>query len=68
MTRTVTLWGYALLAVAALAYQAVGLLLGQTATLGQALTALTRRRAGRLFLLAAWLWLGWHTFVRGSYG
>ena len=68
MTRTVTLWGYALLAVASLAYQAAGLLLGQSATLGEVLTAVTRRRAGRVLLLAVWLWLGWHTFVRGSYG
>ena len=67
MTRTVTLWGYALLALIALAYQAVGLLLRQTPTLGQALNVLTRRRAGRVLLLAAWLWLGWHTFVRASY-
>ena len=68
MTRTVTLWGFTLLAVASLVYQAAGLLLGQTATLGEVLTALTRRRTGRVLLLAAWLWLGWHTFVRGSYG
>jgi len=35
--------------------------------------ALSRRvtpsptRTGRALLLMAWLWLGWHTFVRGSY-
>lgn len=26
-----------------------------------------RPPAGRVLLLTAWLWLGWHTFVRGSY-
>lgn len=67
MTRTVTLWGYALLAMIAVAYQAAGLLLRRTATLGQALRSLTRFPAARPLLLAAWLWLGWHTFVRGSY-
>jgi hypothetical protein len=67
MNRTVTVWGYAVLAVTALAYQSAGLLLRRTATIGQALIGLTRRRTGRVLLLAAWLWLGWHTFVRGSY-
>jgi hypothetical protein len=66
MSRTVTLWGYAVLAVAAVAYQVAGLVLRRTATLGQALTRVTRVRAGRLLLLAAWLWAGWHTFVRRS--
>ena len=67
MTRTVTLWGFALLAVVAVAYQMAGLLLHRTATLGQALRSLMRFPAVRPLLLVAWLWLGWHTFVRGSY-
>jgi hypothetical protein len=67
MTRTVTLWGYAILAAVAVAYQAAGLLLRRTATLGEALRRLTRLPAARPVLLAGWLWLGWHTFVRGSY-
>ena len=67
MTRTVTLWGYALLAVLAVGYQVAGLLLRRTATLGQALRRLMRFPAARPLLLAAWLWLGWHTFVRASY-
>jgi uncharacterized protein DUF6186 len=67
MTRTVTLLGYALLAVIALAYQVAGLVLHRTATVGHALRSLMRFPAARPLLLAAWLWLGWHTFVRGSY-
>lgn len=66
MSRTVTLWGYALLAFAVVVYQAVGLLVRRTPTLGQALTRLKRIPAARTLLLAGWLWLGWHTFVRGS--
>ena len=67
MTRTITLVGYAVLGAALLAYQTLGLLLGRMATLGQALGRLRHSRAGRPFLLVAWLWLGWHLFVRGSY-
>jgi hypothetical protein len=67
MSRTVTLWGYAVLAVAALAYQAAGLLLRRTVTLGQAVRRLKRSAAVRPLLLAGWLWLGWHTFIRGTY-
>ena len=32
-----------------------------------AAAALARNRRCRLLLPAAWLWLGWHLFVRGSY-
>ncbi|HEV8623632.1 MAG TPA: DUF6186 family protein [Acidimicrobiia bacterium] len=64
MSRAVTLWGYAVLAVAGVAYQVAGVVLGRTATLGQALSRVTKVRAGRFLLLAGWLWAGWHTFVR----
>ena len=66
MTRTVTLWGYALLALLTVGYQVAGLLLRRTATIGKALRNLMRFPAARPLLLVAWLWLGWHTFVRGS--
>jgi hypothetical protein len=66
MSRAATLWGYALLAVAVVAYQVAGVVLGRTATLGQALRRVTRVPAGRAVLLACWLWAGWHTFVRWS--
>lgn len=66
MSRAATLWGYIVLAVAALAYQVAGLVLRRTATLGQAVRRVTGIPIGRLVLLAAWLWAGWHTFVRRS--
>ena len=66
MNRAVTLWGYAVVAVIAAAYQVAGVVLGRTATLGEALSRVTKVRAGRCLLLAAWLWVGWHTFVRRS--
>ncbi|RKN42985.1 hypothetical protein D7294_10705 [Streptomyces hoynatensis] len=34
-------------------------------TFSQALDALMRYQLGRWVLFAAWLWLGWHAFVRG---
>jgi uncharacterized protein DUF6186 len=64
MNRAVTLWGYAALAVAGVAYQVVGVLFRRTATLGQFVSRVTNIRAGRFLLLAGWLWAGWHTFVR----
>ena len=66
MSRAATLWGYAVLALAVVAYQVAGLLLGRTATLGQALRRVIQVPAGRVLLLAGWLWAGWHTFVRWS--
>ena len=67
MTRTVTLTGFAALTAAMMTYQALGLIRRRTATLGQAIAPLTRTRLGRPLLLAGWLWLGWHLFVRGGY-
>jgi hypothetical protein len=67
MSRSVTLWGYALLAAAAVAYQVTGLLLRRTPTLGHAVRRLKSIPAARPLLLAGWLWLGWHTFIRGTY-
>ena len=66
MSRSVTLWGYAVLAVVAIAYQGLGWLVGRTPTIGQVLMRLKRVPAARALLLSGWLWLGWHTFARGS--
>ncbi len=68
MSRSVTLAGYACLALAALACQLTGIVSRRTATLGDALTLLTRSLLGRLLVLAGWLWLGWHLFVRSRWG
>ena len=67
MSRTITLWGYALIAIAAVICQAAALLNHRRPTIGQAIRSLTSHPARRRVVLAAWLWLGWHTFVRGSY-
>lgn len=66
MSRATTLWGYAVLAVAATLYQLCGLLTRRTPTFTEAVTRLKRVPAARPLLLAGWLWLGWHTFVRGG--
>jgi hypothetical protein len=66
MSRAATIWGYVVLALAVVAYQVAGLVLGRTATLGQVLRRVIRVPAGRFVLLAGWLWVGWHTFVRWS--
>ena len=67
MSRAVTLAGFVVLATAMLAYQVHGSLRRTTPTIGDAINAVVRRRAGRPLLLAGWLWLGWHFFVRGAY-
>ena len=67
MSRPVTLLGYALLVLAMAAYQLAGTLRRRTPTLGEALQPLRRSLAGRVVLLAAWLWVGWHLFVRGRW-
>ncbi len=66
MSRAVTLLGYAVLVVAALGYEVVGLALRRTATLGQTLTRVMQVRAARFIVLGVWLWTGWHVFVRRS--
>ena len=67
MNRTVTLAGFAVLGAASLTYQLLGLVRRRSPTLGQAVGRLLGTRYGRPVLLAAWLWLGWHLFVRGAY-
>jgi hypothetical protein len=63
MSRSVTLLGYVLLVLAAVAVEVAARWRG-SGTFGDALTVTLRSRAARLALLAAWLWLGWHVFVR----
>ena len=64
MTRTITLVGYAGIAVAAVAVE-VGARRRGGARLSQVLTSSLAHRPVRLaLLLAAWLWVGWHVFVR----
>jgi hypothetical protein len=64
MTRELILAGYVAVVAAAVALEATARRRGTTATLGATLSAVLRRRPARLLLLAGWLWLGWHVFVR----
>lgn len=63
MTRTVTLLGYAVLVVAAAGLGVAARRRG-SGTFGDALTLAMRYGPVRFVLLAGWLWLGWHLFVR----
>jgi hypothetical protein len=63
MTRTLTLLGYALVAAAAVGLE-VAARRGVCATFGDAVSVAARRWPTRVLLLAGWLWLGWHIFVR----
>ena len=60
MSRTITLGGYLVLAAALVALQWAP----RTPTFGELLTALLQRPVTRWLLLAGWLWIGWHVFVR----
>lgn len=64
MTRLVTLVGYGLLALGAAGLEVAARRFGRFTSFGQVLTAGLRRWPFRVLLLAGWLWLGWHLFVR----
>lgn len=67
MTRTITLVGYAVLVAAALGLELLARTRGAgrgRATFGDVVALALRRRPVRLAVMAAWLWLGWHLFVR----
>ena len=68
MSRTTTLVGYAVIAVALVACQLTALVSRRIPSLGQAVSLVVSRRAGRWLLLSAWLWAGWHLFVRSNAG
>jgi hypothetical protein len=62
--RALTLAGYAAVAVGALILETSARRGGTTATFGATLSTVLRHRPARLLVLAGWLWLGWHIFVR----
>lgn len=68
MNRTVTLAGYWMIATALLACQAASLLWRRIPSIGQVVSLIASRRVGRWLLLAGWLWVGWHLFVRSHAG
>jgi hypothetical protein len=60
--------GYLAILVSAVAFEIVARITGRLPTLGDAVATLNRFRSGRALLLAAWLWAGWHLFVRANWG
>lgn len=64
MTRDLTLAGYAVIALAVLAYQVSAWRRRDRVTFGQFVATLAAWPPTRWPLLAGWLWLGWHLFVR----
>lgn len=64
MNRALTLAGYVVLALAALSCQLVAVVGGRRATLGHVVHAIKQWPWGRVALVAAWGWIGWHLFVR----
>jgi hypothetical protein len=68
MSRTTTLIGYSVIAGALVACQLASLVSHRIPSIGQVASLIASRRAGRWFLLAGWLWVGWHLFVRSHVG
>jgi hypothetical protein len=40
----------------------------ELATLSDVVSLVMRSRVTKVLVLAGWLWLGWHLFVRGTHG
>ena len=68
MSRTATLAGYWVIAALLLACQLASVVFRRMPSIGQMASLIASRRAGRWLLLAAWLWAGWHLFVRSHMG
>jgi hypothetical protein len=66
MSRTTTLVGYCVLAAALLGCQLASFVSPRMPSVGQVASLIVSRRAGRWLLLGAWLWVGWHLFVRSD--
>ena len=64
MSRTLTLVGYAVIAICAVVVEVAARRWGRFSTLPEAISVAFRRWQFRLVLQAGWLWLGWHLFVR----
>jgi hypothetical protein len=58
--------GWVVIFAAFVSWEAVGLMVGHGwPTLSHVTRAVTRSPVGRWVLFGAWLWLGWHLFIRG---
>jgi hypothetical protein len=68
VNRELIVAGYLALAFAAAGLELAARLTGKLPTLGRTIAALNRSLTGRWLLLAAWIWAGWHFFVRANWG
>lgn len=68
MSRELTVIGYLVLAAVAAGMELAARLSGRLPTLGDAVGAANRSPAGRWLTIAAWVWAGWHFFVRAQWG
>ena len=68
MSRTTTLVGYCVIAATLLGCQLASAVSPRIPSIGQVASVIASRRAGRWLLLAGWLWVGWHLFVRSTVG
>jgi hypothetical protein len=64
MSRFIVLCGFAAIGAAMMATQVAALRGRRVAPIGGVVRFLLRTWAGRGLLVAAWLWFGWHLFVR----
>jgi Family of unknown function (DUF6186) len=62
--RALILAGYLAIVAGALVLEASARRRGTPATFRATWTTVLRYRPARLLVLAGWLWLGWHLFVR----
>ena len=65
MTRVLTFAGYAVIVAAMVVWELVARKRGR-ATSAHTLAVVSGHWVGKWITLAAWLWLGWHVFVRAS--
>ena len=66
MSEAVTLLGYGVVLAALAGLEARARRRPGGPTAGRVLAVLLRHPAVQLLAAAAWLWLGWHLFVRAS--
>lgn len=64
MTRIVFLAAYGIVFGAAILFHVAGVLWRRTMSFGEFLDPLLRKPLARWLFVLAWLWLGWHLFVR----
>ena len=66
MSETLTLLGYGAVLVAVALLEARARRRPDGPTAGRVLAVLLRSPAAQVLAASAWLWLGWHLFVRAS--